>query len=441
MASEQDRSLVVLHAADQRLRDRVIPIGEELRIGRVAQDGVDLVIDDKLLSGRHATIARAPEAKGYELVDHHSRNGSFVDGERVERRKLADGSILRLGVHLFELSRTTRELAFIDGSVDGDATGALVGHSAELRATLAALDRVAADPGPAVLVGEHGCGKEAAARRIHHRSARVGPFISADMSSLSSEAAASLLFGDAGGARLIATSLNSTLVDDEGFGMLSRAEGGTLLLEAIDALDLGLQKRLLEAIATGNTSEGIDVRLIATSELDLDALVEDGSFSRELYRLLAPRLVEIPALRSRRCDVPVIARHLWTSFAPGRTLEFSATCLEKLLLYDWPMNVRELGGMMQRLSAMEGELTTIRSAHLPKEIQARVRQPTLDQLRFSGVTVHLIPSRDELSLLLARFDGDVVGVAQFYAKDKRQVYRWLKRHDLKIADFRRGRGE
>src|SRR5207249_3923035 len=101
---DAQRSLVVIQAAADELRDRVIPIGEKLCIGRRAGEGIDLVIDDKLLSSKHATIARAE--RGYELTDHDSKNGSFVDGGRVDKReRLADGALVRFGVHLFELSR------------------------------------------------------------------------------------------------------------------------------------------------------------------------------------------------------------------------------------------------------------------------------------------------------------------------------------------------
>ncbi len=429
----------MLHAADEELRGRVLPLGDKLCIGRRADPAVDFVVDDKLLSGRHATIARVE--RGYEIVDHHSRNGSFVDGERVEQARLSDGAIIRLGVNLFELTRDPPAAAPLDATSEGDATGALVGTSFALKKALEAIERLAQEPGPVLLVGEHGTGKEAAARRLHQLAGRSGQFFSADCNALPAAVAGTQLFGDAGGGGdLVGRGMEDTLVVADDLGLWARADGGTLLLDAIDALDTVAQERLarLLSFTPAEGDQRFEVALVATTEVDLDALVDDGSFSRELYRQLEPRTLEMPPLRARRCDIPRLARHFWHTLAPGRALDFSATCLEKLLLYDWPMNIRELRALMQRLSTAEGDLSTVRSAHLPSEIRDRGAH-TMDQLRASGIMVQVAPSRDDLAMLLQRFDGNIVKLAQFYARDKRQVYKWLKRHDLKISDYRKGK--
>ncbi len=425
---EAARSLVVIQAADDELQGRVIPIGDQLCVGRRAGAGIDLVIDDKLLSSKHATLTRGE--RGYQLVDHDSKNGSFVDGARVAgSERLADGALVRFGVHLFELSRDAGPLRYVDASADGDPSGALVGHSLAVRAVVDALETLAASPGAVLFVGEHGTGKEAAARRVHVLRKKKGEFIAADGSKMRAKQVGAQLFGDVDG-DAIGLGIGGTVVVGDGRSLLQRAVDGTLLLEAIDALELDVQKRLARAL------EGTGIDLCGTTEVDLDALVEDGSFARELYELMAPRTLELPALRARRCDVPLLARHFWAAFAPGRKLEFSATCLEKLCIYDWPMNVRELRGVVERLAHAEGgAIETLRSAHLPAEIRER-GEKSLDALKFSGISVQLAPSRDQLAKLLERFKGDVLSVAQFYARDKRQVLRWLKRHDLKVADFR-----
>jgi transcriptional regulator with PAS, ATPase and Fis domain len=108
-----------------------------------------------------------------------------------------------------------------------------------------------------------------------------------------------------------------------------------------------------------------------------------------------------------------------------------------LLLYDWPLNVRELRSVARRLTMVEGDITMLRSAHLPKEIRRRVHMPTEDALRASAIQVHVAPSRHELQQMLEEYGGDVQKVAEHYAKDRRHVYRWLTRHDLSASDYRK----
>ncbi len=91
---------------------------------------------------------------------------------------------------------------------------------------------------------------------------------------------------------------------------------------------------------------------------------------------------------------------------------------------------------MRRLTMVEEDITTLRSAHLPKEIRNLIRMPSEDQLRASAMQIHVVPSRSELEQMLERFRGDVQRVAEHYAKDRRHIYRWLTRHDLSASDFR-----
>lgn len=437
-------ALVALQGSDPNLVGRVLPFGEQLRIGRRADGEVELVVDDKLLSGKHASIIRAEG--GFEFVDHGSKNGSFVDGQRVERKRLKEGSVIRLGVHVFQVVSATASLLWQDASVSGDETHALVGRSAELGRLVDAIDRRSQDAAPVLLVGEFGTGKEAAARRLHARSGRRGEFISLACGSTTPATAARLLFGgepdDEPSSLPIGASGTTIVPSDVGLAVL--AHEGTLYLDGIDALDRAAQVELAALVREGRLSlpggesTTLDVRLVAGVEVDLDTVVEEGQFSPELRAVFAEDAIELPALRSRRCDIGDIATSAWGKLTGGRPLNVSATAHEKLLNHDWPQNVRELVALLVRVLQSKGPVDVLRSAYLPPKIRDRVELQSIDQLRASAVDIELVPSREELASLLDRYAGDVGVIARFFARDKRQVYRWLKRHDLKLSTFKSG---
>jgi len=432
--------LVVLHTPDAALRGRVIPIGQQLCIGRVEQEGVvDLAIDDRLLSRQHATIKQTGlDQTGVpqmlELIDHGSRNGSFVNGVRVKNRSIGDGSIIRLGVTVFELALDDKTHECVDASDESDSSGALMGRSGLFLATLAELEGLAPGQQPVLITGETGTGKELAAQHLHKQSDREGLFVAVSCSGVPQSLVASHMFGHKKGA------FEGASNDSPGY--FATAAGGTLFLDEIEQLDPEFQPELLRVLESGSyravgatETSTADVRLVCATSANLEALVEEGALHEDLYAALRGGTIVMPSLRSRRTDIPLLADYFLRTIAPERSFDWSATFLEKLLLYDWPMNVRELRTVMQRFTLLDDEITTLRSAHLPREIRMRVRQPTEDQLRASAISVHSVPSREELATLLAKFDGSVAKLATHYGKDRKQIFRWLSRHDLVATDY------
>jgi DNA-binding NtrC family response regulator len=427
------RSLTVIHSSDSSILGRVYPIGDGLCIGRQSQPGVDIAVDDRLLSRRHASIQPLGSSSVHELIDHDSRNGSFVDGVRVQRSHLSEGSIVRLGVTLFELTRDTGENIQTDAPPLGGQRDAFVGRSVAFRELLEALDEAAKNSDPVVITGEPGAGKTAATSYLHKKQ-----HPDASMVTVSCGSGPKLRLVDLFGGK------DDAAGDAPLDGFLTSAAGGTLVLDEVDLLEPELQKALLDLLRTkrykpvGSDEEReLKARVVATTCANLDAAVDAGVFDRELHEALAVHSIDVPALRSRRCDVPLMAQHFLRLEEPGRRFDWSATFLEKLLLYDWPMNVRELRTVMRRLTMVEEEITTLRSAHLPKDIRRRVRMPSEDALRASAIQVHVVPSRQELQEMLERHRGDVQQVADHYAKDRRHVYKWLSRHDLSVSDYRK----
>lgn len=432
------RTLAVLHTPDVDLRDRTIPIGERVSIGRKGGADVDVEIGDRLLSRLHATIECGPQGQTYFINDHDSRNGSFVDGKRIKgRRRLRDGAIVRLGVSVFELS-CEHDLDEITSAEVGDDDERLVGRSEAFRRVITDIERVADSDEPLLIIGEMGTGKSMVARRLHHVAKRGGSMVSVKCGGLPPGLAAASLFGRAEGT----PPLPDERRDLDGKGLFHAARGGTLLLDELEQLDREVQKLLLSALDTGEYTPlgadnpvAVDTRVVAASSANLEATVDYGDFDQKLYDVFAVNALELPSLRSRRCDVPVLLKHFLSLAAPGRSFDWSPTCLEKMLLYDWPMNIAELRGVVERFALLDDDVSTLRSAHLPKEIRRRYRQITEDALRASAISVQSAPSREELRALLKKFGGDVSFLARYYAKDRLHVNKWLSRHDLEASDY------
>jgi DNA-binding NtrC family response regulator len=226
-----------------------------------------------------------------------------------------------------------------------------VACAANSRRMLELAARVAATECTVLIVGESGTGKEVLARFIHRNSARAAaPFVAVNCAAIPQELFESELFGSRRGAFTGAT--------EHRRGHFQMANSGTLLLDEIGEMPLHLQSKLLRAIEERKvTSVGadrpvdIDVRFIATTNKDLQAEVERGTFRRDLFYRLSVMPVRVPALRERPEDIPLLARHFVEQ--AGRRLKkavrgISSESLGALTRYPWPGNVRELENVIER---------------------------------------------------------------------------------------------
>ena len=397
-------------------------------MGRAAGE-VDLQIDDPKLSRVHASVSRAGLV--FEIRDLGSRNGTFINGERVERHSLTLGDVVRVGDTLLEIGPEGAGKAMEPGDT------ALVARSSALLAAVQAADRVAPSDLPVLLMGETGTGKEVFARRVHARSGRRGAFLAINCASLPRELVESTLFGHKKGAFTGATA------DSDGF--FAQAHDGTLFLDEVGELAAHQQAKLLrvlenhEYVPVGST--GVvrsNARIIAATNADLDAEIASGGFRADLYARLAGTVIRLPPLRSRHRDILALAESFLSELAPGEDFRFSASAAEKLVLHPWPHNVRELRGAMQRLTLLQPA---------GGEVSGRAIENALDSLLRGGGAVSpeqrstrrprgSMPGREELVARLAALKGNVNRLAEQYGKDAKQIYRWLKRHDLDPATFR-----
>ena len=227
----------------------------------------------------------------------------------------------------------------------------IVGQSELLRSTLSKVEHVAGTDASVLLLGETGTGKELLARAIHNRSQRRDhPLVKVNLAALSSSLIESELFGHVKGAFTGAVS--------EKVGRFELADGGTLFLDEIGELDPELQTKLLRVLQEGEFERigsaetmHVDVRVVSATNRDLHGAMEQGRFRPDLYYRLAVFPIEVPPLRLRRDDIPLLVWHfvLKKQARLGKTIEtIPEGVMARLVAYDWPGNIRELENVIER---------------------------------------------------------------------------------------------
>jgi DNA-binding NtrC family response regulator len=244
-----------------------------------------------------------------------------------------------------ELRRQVEEKYHLEG---------LATANAEMQAAISVAARAAATTVTVLIRGESGTGKELLARAVHHASPRrKGPFVAVNLAALPETLVESELFGHERGA--------FTGADRERRGRFELAEGGTLLLDEIGDLPRSTQVKLLRVLQEraferlgGSRSLPTNVRIIAATNRDLDAMVRDGTFREDLFYRLNVVAITLPPLRERREDIPAIVEQFLARFAtPGSPrASISREAMDALIKYRYPGNVRELENIVQRAVAL-----------------------------------------------------------------------------------------
>jgi two-component system nitrogen regulation response regulator GlnG len=261
--------------------------------------------------------------------------------------------------------------------------GALVGKSPRMQEVYKTIGRIAATDVTVLLRGESGTGKEVVARAIHHYSRRAGkPFVAVSCAAIPAPLLESELFGHERGA--------FTDAHQRRLGRFELAHGGTLYLDEVGDLGPELQPKLLRVLQErqlervgGTETLAVDVRVVAATHRDLEALIRDGRFREDLYYRLNVVTLALPPLRERLEDVPFLVDHFLAKY--GRELgerALSAEALERLMGYGWPGNVRELENVIQHAMVMAGG-GVILPEHLPVAAAGSPPPPaagTLEQL-------------------------------------------------------------
>jgi transcriptional regulator with GAF, ATPase, and Fis domain len=412
---------------------------DRFRIGKSRDN--HLVLGDETVSRVHCEIAR--EAKGFLLRDLDSTNGTLLDGAQIKEAWLKSGAVITIGNVELKVRPYAERIELLPS--ESDAFGEAVGRSVVMREIFGLLERLAPTDATVLLGGETGTGKDVLARSIHAASPRADrPFIVVDCGAVVGSLIESELFGHERGAFTGATASRQ--------GAFELADGGTLFLDEIGELPLDLQPKLLRALEQrqirrvgGNQTMRVDIRVVAASKRNLRMEVERGKFREDLFFRLAVVQVDVPPLRERRDDIPLLAGHLLEAIAasdPTAPTVVTDEVLEALRAHDWPGNVRELRNVLERacyLSRAHG-LSEVAATGLPFGPSMAARRPDeapsprFDPSRSYRDTRADWEARFErqyVAWLLEQHGGNISAAARAADMDRKYLHKLARKHELR----------
>lgn len=275
----------------------------------------------------------------------------------------------QLKVHIkqaLHLSNLENQVNFLRQEL-GKKYGKIVGQSVAMKEVTLLIRQVAKTGATVLITGESGTGKEVAAVEIHKASNRADkPFVAVNCAALPEQLLESELFGHSKGAFTGATSRKK--------GRFEIADKGTIFLDEIGEMPISMQAKLLRVLQErcfervgGTETIHVDVRIIATTNVELTTAISNGTFREDLYYRLNVMRIIMPPLRSRKEDIPLLVNHFLEKFDPSRSKKISSEAMKILTLYNWPGNIRELQNAIERaLIVCQG--AEILPVHFPKEL-------------------------------------------------------------------------
>lgn len=406
-----------------------VRLPDELVLGRGTQvPELASLANDSAASRQHVRVVRSPG--GASVVDLGSRNGTFVNGERIRECELQSGDVLRVGGTLLLYRHEPFE--HVDGLLPP-----LRGRARTICHARALLAAAATSPATILLLGESGTGKTVAARGVHEASGREGPFVHVNCAAIPEPLAESTLFGHVAGA--------FTDAKRDRVGHFRAAHNGTLFLDEIGELPLAVQSKLLTVIEDRNVTPlggsgalEVDVRIIAATNVDLQDAVTQKAFRGDLYARVSEFVVALPALRERREDVLL----LFADALSGSTIALDTTFAEALVTHAWPYNVRELQKIANTLKILFVAQPKDAMRIVTDRLLAARTDAHADDVRerASSVAPRLprdsIPTKEELVALLSETCGTISAIADRTGRSRKQVYRWLEQYGLELDSYR-----
>jgi DNA-binding NtrC family response regulator len=412
----------------------------------------DVIVADQAVSRVHAEIE--PREEGVWVRDLNSRNGTFIEGVRVESACVMHGFTIRVGATDMLVHYSSAEHEPVE-SWPSDRFGPLVGRSQVMRELFATLARLSPTESSIMITGETGTGKELVARAIHQASMRAsGPFVVVDCATLSESLIEAELFGHTKGAFTGAHAHRA--------GAIETADGGTVFLDEIGELPIGMQPKLLRVLESSTVRRigeskhrNVNVRFLTATHRDLLSMVNRGEFREDLYFRLAVLPVRVPSLRERLEDIELLLAH----FSEGSRDWLTPNVLRALEARPWRGNVRELRNFAERARAIGAtEALDLSSDAAEREpITAVISRPSLPlprptmqptaALPLEGSSVKDAPSfaqpfrtfreqwigygeRAFLCELLERHQNNVAAAAKEAGIDRTHMYRLMRKHGL-----------
>ncbi|MCU4165930.1 sigma-54-dependent transcriptional regulator [Carboxylicivirga caseinilyticus] len=300
-------------------------------------------------------------------------------------------------------------------------------HSEKMREVVRTIDKVAPSEANVLILGENGTGKELVANSIHQKSKRSDKiFISVDMGAFNESLIENELFGHKKG--------SYTDARNDKVGRFEMADGGTIFLDEIGNLDIAVQAKLLTVLEKrevtrigDNTSKPIDIRLVSATNKSLHKMVDDSEFRTDLLYRLNTVEIELPPLRDRQEDIPVLVSYFLSMYCalyrkPLLKIEKSAiTCMQN---YDWPGNVRELQHVIEKSVILaEGDRLT------KEELCQRAHIKDDDEISFSSYNLEDV-EREVINKVLRLKSGNLTHTADVLGLTRASLYRRLRKYQL-----------
>jgi len=424
---EQLVSTLRVEVIDGPDRGRHVVGSDVVSVG-TARDNT-LAVGDFTVSRYHLEVSVRPG--GILVCDLGSTNGTYIGAVRIERAIVPPGTLVKLGGTAIRFDDAVRRAVPAPVTGGRSELAGMIAVSAQMLRMFADIERIAATPTSVLIVGESGTGKERVAEALHARSANAkAPLVTIDCGALSSSLLASELFGHERGAFTGADRLHK--------GAFERAEDGTVFLDEIGELPAADQSALLGVLERrrfrrvgGSTELELGARVIAATNRDLRAEVNNGRFRQDLYHRLAVVVLRLSPLRERREDIPVLVAHFARELGASGTLEevFGADQLAAWNKHPWPGNVRELRNAVES-ALVVGPQPYGEPAAAPAFASDEPGQPVLPYKDQRAAVVREF-EHSYLVRLMAQADGNVSHAARIAKMDRSHLIDLLHRHGLK----------
>jgi transcriptional regulator with PAS, ATPase and Fis domain len=364
------------------------------------------------------------------IEDLGSTNGTMVGGYRVSSAALRPGAVIGLGkTHIrFDAGPEARVPSGEDGF------GLLLGRSKPMLELFERLKKVSPSNATILIQGETGTGKELIAETIHNASERAdGPFVVFDCARIAPSLLEAELFGHERGAF---TGAHETRI-----GVIESADGGTVFLDEIGELPIDLQPKLLRALERQEISRigsaknrRLNIRILAATNRDLRAMVSQGTFREDLFYRLDVVKVQVPALRDRRADIPMLAEHFLRQLSSEQNPTLPEDLVAMFASHDWPGNVRELRSAIERWVLLGKNHRLVTETMTPvRTAEGSAVSGDFDlESSFRDVKARVVSSweRSYLEKLMSRYDGNISKAARAVRMSRNYLTELLQRYQV-----------
>ncbi|MFT3695200.1 MAG: sigma 54-interacting transcriptional regulator [Kofleriaceae bacterium] len=405
--------------------------GLDLRVlrhvrGVLRRRGLELTLAEK----------KPPEASAFAAIDPADPSGAGLavlatisnEGEVELIESMLGEAALDVALAL----RDRDDIAVVEPAGKRTRYAGILGSASSMQELYTLIDRVAPSDSTVLIQGENGTGKELVARAIHQRSARSEHrFVVTNCSAFNDNLLDSELFGHKRGA------FTGAVTDKA--GLFETADLGTFFLDEIGDMSPALQVKVLRVLQEGTfnrvgdtETQRVDVRIIAATNRDLQAMVKAGEFREDLFYRINVINVTLPSLRERRGDVTLLVDAFLTRQAKGRPKKLSDACMERMLAYPWPGNVRELENEIERLVVLAADATVIDEALLSPRIRQFIADPEelpLDDQASLPAAVEALERR-MIGAAMRRHNGNKTRAAEELKVSRRNLIRLVQKYEL-----------